>query len=90
MQIDLTNNINFNAPDNSLNPSRKADSTGRISSESADSALRGEYVSVIDKAIESDQVDLTAVEAARKALQTDLDTPEATAWAAENILKFGI
>lgn len=90
MQIDF-NNINFNTPDNNLNGAQKPAPAGNINTDSADSALRSEYASVIAQSLAAEEIDTQAVTAAREALQSgQLDSPQAIQSAAENLLKFGI
>lgn len=91
MQIDMPDNIILGPAGNGLESPKKSDSSGRISTDSADAKLRAEHSSIIDKSLELSEVDSEAVEQARQALSSgELDSPEAEAAAAENILKHGI
>jgi len=90
MSIDITNII-LNAGGNNIDPSRKDGPSGKAPADAADSTLRSEYESFIRKALETTDTDVKAVEDARQALETgELDTPENTRSAAENILESGI
>lgn len=89
MSIETINGISFGGGD--LNPPKKAESTQSADTDSSDAVLRAEYESVIVKSLESEELDSTAVDDAKKALlDGSLDSPEAAGAAAESILEFGI
>ena len=90
MDINITNNIISN-----LGPSRNPACTtaGENKAENCpvDANLRSDYDAIIAKAIESEEINLNAVEQAKILLQSgQLDTPKNIESTAENLLKFGI
>ncbi len=91
MQIDFPDNINLNIADNNTVTGQKTDAS-RVEGDSLDSALAVEYEAVISRAIaDSSQVDANIIADAKLSIESGrLDTPEAIASAAENILNIGI
>jgi len=89
--IDMIDNTAFNAGSAGLDPNKKAEPSTAVPVGSSDATVRSEYASVINKSLETDEIDLMAVQEAQKALESgQLDTPEAAKAAAEDILKYGI
>ncbi len=90
MQIDFPNNINPNIADNTAVTGPKAD-TAKTTAD-VDSVLTADYSSIISRAIaDSERVDVNLIADAKLSIDSGrLDTPEAIASAAENILKLGI
>ena len=90
MQIDFPNNINPNIADNNAVTGQKADTTKTTAD--VDSVLTADYSSIISRAItDSERVDVDLIADAKLSIDSGrLDTPEAIASAAENILKSGI
>ena len=91
MQIDFPNNINPNIADNNAVTGQKAD-PAKTAADSLDSVLTADCSSIISRAIaDSDRVDVNLIADAKLSIESGrLDTPEAIASAAENILKLGI
>jgi len=91
MQIDFPDNINPNIADNSAVTGQKADGS-RPGADGLDAALAVDYSGVISRAIaDSDGANANVIADARLAIESGrLDSPEAIASAAENILKLGI
>ena len=91
MQIDFPNNINPNIADNNAVTGQKAD-PAKTAADSLDSVLIADYSNIISRAIaDSDRVDVNLIADAKLSIESGrLDTPEAIASAAENILKLGI
>ena len=91
MQIEFPENINPAIADNNTVTGQKADSV-RAAADGLDAALAADYSGVINRAIaSSDRVDADLIADARLAIETGrLDSPEAAASAAENILGLGI
>ena len=70
---------------------KQPNSPGAPPDNSADVSLRVNYASLIDKAAQIPQEDTKAVQHAQELLLSgQLDSPENTREAAENIIKFGI
>ena len=90
MQIDFPNNINPNIADNNAVTGQKADPAKTTAD--VDSVLTADYSSIISRAIaDSERVDVDLIADAKLSIDSGrLDTPEAIASAAENILKLGI
>ncbi len=89
--IDMINNITPNTPGSGLEPSRKTDPAGPEPTDTSDAAVRSEYASIINKSLETDEIDLEAVQKAQEALDAGLlDTTESAKDAADNILRYGI
>ena len=90
MQIDFPNNINPNIADNNAVTGQKADPAKTTAD--VDSVLTADYSGIISRAIaDSDRVDVNLIADAKLSIDSGrLDTPEAIASAAENILKLGI
>ena len=89
--INMINNITPNPAGSGLEPSRKTDPTGSEPVDTSDAAVRSEYASIINKALETEELDLQAVQKAQEALDAGLiDTPENVREAADNILRDGI
>ena len=90
MQIDFPNNINPNIADNNAVTGQKADPAKTTAD--VDSVLTVDYSGIISRAIaDSDRVDVNLIADAKLSIESGrLDTPEAIASAAENILKLGI
>ena len=90
MQIDFPNNINPNIADNNAVTAQKADPAKTTAD--VDSVLTADYSGIISRAIaDSDRVDVNLIADAKLSIDSGrLDTPEAIASAAENILKLGI
>ncbi len=91
MQIDFPDNINPNIADNNAVTGQKAD-PAKTTADSLDSVLAADYSSIISRAIaDSERVDVDLIADAKLSIDSGrLDTPEAIASAAENILKLGI
>ena len=89
--IDMINNITPNTTGSGLDPSKKADPAGTEPVDTSDATVRSEYASIINKALETEELDLQAVQKAQEALDAGLiDTPENAKDAADNILRHGI
>ena len=89
--IDMINNITPNIAGSGLEPSKKADPAGPEPTDTSDATVRSEYASIINKALETEELDLQAVREAQEALDAGLiDTPENVREAADNILRYGI
>jgi hypothetical protein len=89
--INMINNITPNTPGSGLEPSKKTDPTGPEPTDTSDATVRSEYASIINKALETEELDLLAVQKAKEALDAGLiDTPENVRDAADNILRYGI
>jgi hypothetical protein len=90
MQIDFPNNINPNIADNNAVTGQKADPAKTTAD--VDSVLTADYSSIISRAIaDSERVDVNLIADAKLSIDSGrLDTPEAIASTAENILKLGI
>ena len=89
--INMINNITPNTPGSGLEPSKKTDTTGSEPTDTSDATVRSEYASIINKALETEEIDLQAVLEAQEALDAGLiDTPENVRDAADNILRDGI
>ena len=91
MQIDFPENINPNIADNNAVTGQKADAA-KTAADSLDSVLTADYSSIISRAIaDSERVDVNLIADAKLSIDSGrLDTPEAIASTAENILKLGI
>jgi hypothetical protein len=90
MDINITNNVISNLGSN-LSPARRTagDSKAEISPANAD--LRSDYAAIIARAIESEEINIQAVETAKTLIESgQLDTPKNIESTAENLLKFGI
>ncbi len=89
--INMINNITPNITGSGLEPSRKTDPTGPEPTDTSDATVRSEYASIINKSLETEELDLQAVLKAQEALDAGLiDTSENAKDAADNILKYGI
>ena len=91
MQIDFPNNINPNIADNNAVTGPKAD-PAQTASDGLDSVLAVDYSGTISRAVaDSDRVDANLIADAKLLISFGrLDSPDAIAAAAENILKLGI
>ena len=90
MDIDATNSIIPNL-DSTPNAARRTPQPRTASTDPVDADLGSDYSSVISRALQSDEIDLQAVEQAASLLASGrLDTPQNAQSAAENLLKFGI
>ena len=90
MQIDFPNNIDPNIADNNAVTGQKADAAKAAAD--VDSVLTADYSNIISRAIaDSERVDVNLIADAKLSIDSGrLDTPEAIASAAENILELGI
>ena len=89
--INMINNITPNPAGSGLEPSKKTDPTEPEPVDTSDATVRSEYASIINKALETEELDLQAVLEAQEALDAGLiDTPENAKDAADNILRDGI
>ncbi len=89
--INMINNITPNTPGSGLEPSKKTDPVEPEPTDTSDATVRSEYASIINKALETEELDLQAVQKAQEALDAGLiDTPENAKDAADNILRYGI
>ena len=91
MQIEFPDNINPSIADNSTVTGQKADGS-KAAGDGLDAAMAVDYSGVISRAIaDSQRVDANVIADARLAIESGrLDSPEAIASAAENILAIGI
>lgn len=90
MDINITNNIISNLGPN-LNPARTPAGDSKTETSPANADLRSDYASIIARAIESEEIDLKAIEQAKILLESgQLDTQKNIESTAENLLKFGI
>ena len=72
-------------------PLKQPNSAGASPNNSADASLRVNYASLIDKAVQTPEVDTKSVRRAQKLLLSgQLDSAGNIREAAENIIKFGI
>jgi len=91
MQINKPDNIILGIDGSNLDPAKTGPRPKRPENDSADTALRTEYSSVINKALNTENVDLLAVQQAQQALAAgEIDDPNAAKIAADNILAQGI
>lgn len=89
--INMINNITPNTPGSGLEPSKKTDPVESEPVDTSDATVRSEYASIINKSLETEELDLQAVQEAKEALDAGLiDTPENAKDAADNILRYGI
>jgi len=89
--IDMVNNVTFNAVLPGLDPNKVPEPAKTAGEDTSDATVKTEYASVINKALETEEIDLKAVQEAQNAIQEGtLDTPENITAAAENILEQGI
>lgn len=90
MQIDTSNNIVFNSPDNTLGATKKLDTT-KTQPPQPDAELTTQFDAVVQKATQTDKPDTQAViNAANDLKNGTLDTTQQALSAAQNILKSGI
>jgi len=89
--INMINNITPNTTGSGLEPSKKTEPTGLEPTDTSDATVKSDYSSIINKSLETEEIDLQAVQKAQESLDAGLlDTPESTKEAADNILKYGI
>lgn len=87
----MFNNITPNTAGSGLDPSRKTDPVEPEPVDTSDATVRSEYASIINKLLETEELDLQAVQKAKEALDAGLiDTSENVRDAADNILRHGI
>ena len=91
MQIDKPDNVASGIESSNLDPAKIQPRPRGAESSNVDSALRAEYSAVINKALDTENVDLQAVQQAKQALATgEIDDSIAALAAADNILMQGI
>lgn len=74
-----------------ISSSKQSSSTAASSNVGADASLQVDYASLIDRAMQTPQTNTKAIEQARELLLSgQLEGPESTQAAAEEIIKFGI
>lgn len=89
--INMINNILPNTAGSGLDPSKKTDPAGPEPTDTSDATVRSEYSSIINKSLETEELDLQAVQKAKEDLEAGLiDTPENAKDGADNILRYGI
>ncbi len=70
---------------------KQPDTIKQASTSNVDASLQADYASLINKAMQAQDSDATAVQKAKELLLSgQLDNPENIRQAAENIIKFGI
>ncbi len=90
MDINITNNIISNLGSN-LSPARRPAGESKAETSPVNADLRSDYDAIIARAIESEEINIQAVERAKSLLEAgQLDTPQNIQSTAENLLKFGI
>lgn len=90
MQIDTSNNIVFNSPDNTINSTKKLDTT-KTQPPTADAELTTQFDTVVQKAIKTDKPDDQAIKKATQDLKNGtLDTTQQAEQAAITILDLGL
>ena len=72
-------------------PLKQTDVVKQAPKNNVDASLQADYASLIDKAMQTQESDASAVQKAKELLLSgQLDNPENIRQAAENIIKFGI
>ncbi len=89
--IDIINNIALNTSGNGLDAAKQSDSDKGELVDTSDPTVKAQFASIIEKALQTEKVNLKAIEEAQNELDAGLlDTPQAITAAAQNILKYGI
>ena len=89
--IDIINNIALSTSGNGLDAANQPDSSKVEPVDTSDPTVKAQFASIIEKAIQTEEVNLKAIEEAQNELDSGLlDTPQVITAAAQNILKYGI
>jgi hypothetical protein len=89
--IDMINNVIFNAGSRGLDANKVPEPAKTLPADSSDATVRSEYSSIINRSLETEEVDLKAIQDAQNAIQEgSLDTPDNIRATAEYILKYGV
>jgi len=89
--IDMINNIALNTSGSGLEAPKKSEPAPKEPVDTADTTVKSDYASVIDRALEQEEIDIQAVKKAQQDIENgQLDTPENITATAEYILKYGI